>query len=238
MKPFLNAKSFAALLASILTVTTACAAPSGGHLPPTSDSDPPQDNAADLRAYYETVIAELNQELSQWKQENYVIRKEYESRIDELESRLAAAEAEPTDTDIPVSAPAETEPAESTAPNRGETSFHYVIENGKAIICAYTGNASAVVIPREIVGYPVGRIEDNAFRGSPVTSILVPDTVTAIGWFAFAHCPGLTAVTLPPSVESIGYGAFDGCPRLTLICPADSYAAQYAKSFAIPHREE
>lgn len=233
MKPFLSAKILAAILASLLTVTTACASPSEDYLPPTSDSGTPQNNTADLRTYYETVIAELNQELSHRKQENYVIRKEYESRIAELESRLADAEAEPTDTDIPVSAPAETEPAESTAPNRGETSFHYVIENGKAVVCAYTGSTSAVVIPREIVGYPVSRIEDNAFRGSAVTSIIVPDTVTEIGWFAFADCLSLTSVTLPASVSSIGYGAFDGCHSLMIYCPQNSYAATYALSFAL-----
>jgi hypothetical protein len=83
------------------------------------------------------------------------------------------------------------------------------------------------------VGYPVTRIADEAFKGTAVTSVIVPDTVTELGWFAFADCTSLTSVTLPASVASIGYGAFDGCPNLTVYCPKDSYAAQFAISFGL-----
>lgn len=41
--------------------------------------------------------------------------------------------------------------------------------------------------------------------------VTVPDGVTSIGSFAFAHCTGLTAVEIPDSVQSVGYGAFLGC---------------------------
>ena len=223
----------AIILAALLLITTACTPSASEYPPPSAESPPPQDTSDDLRTYYEALIADLRQELSNQKQENYVARREYESRIADLEARLEAAEQIPDDTDIPVSAPTESEPVESTSPHQGATSFHYIIENGKATICSYTGQAQNVVIPREIVGYPVGSIGDNAFQGAPVTSVLVPDTVTEIGWFAFADCPSLTAVTLPASVTAIGYGAFDSCPTLTVFCTRDSYAATYAISFAL-----
>lgn len=223
----------AIILAALLLTATACSPPPPAYSPPTSETNASQNAEEDLRAYYEALIADLRQELSNQKQENYVARREYESRIADLEARLEAAEQIPDDTDIPVSAPVESEPVESTSPPPGATSFHYIIENGKAIICSYTGQAQNVVIPREIVGYPVGSIGDNAFQGSPVTSVLVPDTVNEIGWFAFADCPSLTSVTLPASVTSIGYGAFDSCPHLTILCPRNSYAATYALSFAL-----
>lgn len=223
----------AIILAALLLTTAACSPPPVAYSPPTSETHASPNDEKSLRTYYEALIADLRQELSIQKQENYVTRQEYESRIADLEARLEAAEQIPVETDIFVSAPMESEPVESTPTHHGTTSFHYIIENGKAIICSYTGQAPNVVIPREIVGYPVRSIGDNAFQGSPVTSVIVPDTVTEIGWFAFADCPSLTSVTLPASVNSIGYGAFDSCPGLTVVCPRDSYAATYAISFAL-----
>jgi hypothetical protein len=90
-----------------------------------------------------------------------------------------------------------------------------------------------VEIPARIAGFPVSRIEDDAFRATDVTAVTVPDGVTAIGWFAFADCPDLLTVTLPASLERIDYGAFENCPALTVLCPAGSYAERYAKSFAL-----
>ena len=40
------------------------------------------------------------------------------------------------------------------------------------------------------------------------TSITIPDSVTMIGWGAFAGCTGLTSVTIPDSVTKIGRYAF------------------------------
>ena len=50
-----------------------------------------------------------------------------------------------------------------------------------------------------------------------ITSIVVPDTVTSIGAYAFAYCTNLTTITIPSTVTSIGYNAFSYCDKLTLI---------------------
>lgn len=42
----------------------------------------------------------------------------------------------------------------------------------------------------------------------------IPDSVTAIGNYAFRSCSKLAAVTIPESVISIGYYAFNGCSSL------------------------
>lgn len=47
--------------------------------------------------------------------------------------------------------------------------------------------------------------------------VVIPDSVTSIGWFAFRYCSGLTSVTIPNSVTSIGYSAFEDCSRLASV---------------------
>ena len=104
----------------------------------------------------------------------------------------------------------------------------------------YTGN---IVIPNTVKydgsTYTVTSIGDAAFSGCrDVTSVIIPESVTSIGWTAFEET-GLTSMTIPnnvtsigayafaftnmPSViipknvTSIGQGAFSGCPNLTSV---------------------
>ena len=50
----------------------------------------------------------------------------------------------------------------------------------------------------------------------------IPDSVTAIGSYAFRNCSSLTSVTIPDSVTSIGDDAFRGCSSLTSVTIPDS----------------
>ncbi len=49
------------------------------------------------------------------------------------------------------------------------------------------------------------------------TSVVIPDTIIAIGDYAFEECSSLVSVTIPNSVKSIGEGAFFECVSLTSI---------------------
>ena len=46
---------------------------------------------------------------------------------------------------------------------------------------------------------------------------IIPNSVTAIGEWAFSYCYGLTSITIPNSVIAIGNGAFEGCIGLTRV---------------------
>ena len=50
-----------------------------------------------------------------------------------------------------------------------------------------------------------------------VTSVVIPDTITCIGDYAFRDCSSLTSITIPNSVTSIGISAFNGCSSLNSI---------------------
>ena len=50
-----------------------------------------------------------------------------------------------------------------------------------------------------------------------ITNLIIPNSVTSIGSWAFINCSGLTSVTIPNSVTSIGDFAFSGCSGLTSV---------------------
>ena len=50
-----------------------------------------------------------------------------------------------------------------------------------------------------------------------LNSVTIPSSVTSIGNSAFRGCTGLTSVNIPNSVTSIGYNAFDNCCSLRSI---------------------
>ena len=54
-------------------------------------------------------------------------------------------------------------------------------------------------------------------NGEEVKDLVIPNSVTSIGSYAFYGCDGLTSATIPNSVESIGSKAFYGCSGLTSV---------------------
>lgn len=87
--------------------------------------------------------------------------------------------------------------------------------DGTVVITGFKGKVSAVEIPAEIDGKRVTEIGENAFKGTSVATVVIPEGVTALGKGSFADCTNLTAVSVPATVTTVGQGAFSGSNGIT-----------------------
>lgn len=95
------------------------------------------------------------------------------------------------------------------------------------ILIGATQNFSSFPDDITIIGY-------SAFKGSPITSISIPNGITEIGADCFANCENLKEISIPSSVTYIGGDAFENCPNLeSIILPwhfGDSTVYDYSGS--------
>ena len=74
------------------------------------------------------------------------------------------------------------------------------------------------IVKRLIIGDSVTTIGEFAFYGCrSLTSVAIPNSVTTISKRAFRDCSSLTSVTIGNSVTTIGEGAFGDCSSLTSV---------------------
>ena len=73
--------------------------------------------------------------------------------------------------------------------------------------------------------------ENLYFNGSLVTELVIPDSVTSIGYGAFRNCTSLTSVTIGNSVISIGDYAFYNCTSLTSVTIGNSVTSIGEEAF-------
>ena len=111
------------------------------------------------------------------------------------------------------------------------------LEDGTVEITKFVSSSSTdIELPSVIDGKRVTSIGDSAFNAYNIeacknlTSIIIPNSVTSIGNYAFYKCTSLTDVTIPDSVTSIEDGAFYECTSLTSAIIPDSVTSigQYA----------
>ena len=98
-----------------------------------------------------------------------------------------------------------------------DADYDYTIHGEMAYLTRYKGNATDIVIPSVIDGKTVAGFGTVYKGNTSITSIVIPDSVTSIGAYAFAGCTGLSSVTIPDSVIIIGDSAFSRCNGLTSV---------------------
>ena len=111
------------------------------------------------------------------------------------------------------------EDAAKDAANEQLFDFEFTPDNTAVIVTnyKYKGTAADVTIPSRYKGKPVTAIDHAAFQDSAVTSVTIPDSVTAIPDSAFGFCSQLTNISIPNSVTFIGFSAFNSCTSLKSI---------------------
>ena len=119
---------------------------------------------------------------------------------------------------------------------RDEDSIYEVLDDGsyKLVICSYAGKGKALILENtSVIGAEAFKghenltklefpeslkvIEKEAFAGTGLKSLIVPDHVQSIGALAFSRCEELKSVQLYPNLEYIAEDAFEGCWELQKI---------------------
>lgn len=115
-----------------------------------------------------------------------------------------------TATPEPTATPVPTPYVMSDAEQKTLENLRYEIVDEEVTILGLVEGSSltAVVIPAQIEGCPVTRINESAFYKCHITSIVFPDTLTEIGEWAF-YKTHIKEVYIPESVTRFGTGIFE-----------------------------
>jgi hypothetical protein len=93
--------------------------------------------------------------------------------------------------------------------------LQYTILDGQAIVLAYRGKDTELVVPAQIEECPVTCIGKKSFLSNKfLKQITLPDSVERIDDWAFAYCGKLTKLILPYHEMEIGQGVFKECSCL------------------------
>ena len=97
------------------------------------------------------------------------------------------------------------------------------------------GNTDPFTSCSNITSFTIGNnvtvIPDYLCSGTAITSIIIPNSVTSIGYEAFYYCDNLTSVTIGNSVTTIGEGAFSYCYNLTSVTIGNSVTTIGSRAF-------
>ena len=101
--------------------------------------------------------------------------------------------------------------------------LNYTVSGNSATVTGFKKTSTAatvkVSIPAKLGGKNVTKIGRYAFHSAAISECTMPDTVTALGEYAFTNCQNLTTITLSKNLSvaaSDGY-LFTGCNKLKTI---------------------
>lgn len=100
--------------------------------------------------------------------------------------------------------------------------YTLIDEGASYSIIGYEGNETELVLPSTYKDKPVTAVGDRAFKGSAITAMTLPSSITTIGTEAFADCPDLVSFTMSNEVTSAYNGWLKNCPKVASISGCDN----------------
>lgn len=126
-------------------------------------------------------------------------------KIESIQSEIEAIASENADADI----------GQYVTPDASCFTCEQV--DGGVAITGYTGEAHAITVPEVLAGEPVVEIAPNAFTGSEVVGVKLPDTLIKIDENGFFYCTTLVEISFGKNTVEIGSQAFEGCIALSAV---------------------
>lgn len=182
-----------------------------------------------------------------WKDFKEAAKKDFNEKVNQASGNSSSEDAEESSSASSSSKSSKSGGKSSgsvkaAAANRGpnsEDDFEFSLNDDltEITITKYVGTRKDVIIPATIQDVPVVYIgmaqlgkygqynsstDMRAFKGTPITSVVVPDGVKSIGYYCFSGCTNLEKVTLPKSCTRLVQGAFYGCTELESIMLPDT----------------
>ena len=125
-----------------------------------------------------------------------------------------------------------------------ESSFEWEATEAGAVLTKYTGTETTIELPAQVGGLDLVMLGNNAFTGTAVVAVKLPDTVKKLDYSCFFYvgtlvkielgngleeisdscfegCAALTSIDLPESLRTIGWMAFTWCPFQSITLPAN-----------------
>ncbi len=110
--------------------------------------------------------------------------------------------------------------------NADTLKWEYTFSNNQITLVRYIGEDLKVNIPNKIGSFTVTAIGNRCFLDSQITSVVIPASITYIGYEAFCGTTALTSVKFEDvsTIEYVGYNAFAQCSAESSFFDKDGFA--------------